>query len=249
MNFYVATLFPEQVTSYLNTSITGRGIAKGAISLECIQMRDYAPNNYGRVDDTIYGGGTGMMIRPEPVYGAYEKAVELCGGKKPHTVYMSPKGQVFNQAKAHELASKPDPPPSQNKPAAYRPAPREDAVQSGFYPQKSFPEKAPANGVEQTQKTVTPAYNRFTPKPYTSSARPFERKFESPKFNHNLLPNETAHKPDLSSKAPASPKTLLKSAQPPEFDSGVETLSVHTDNKLKYQVNSVSMGPRAVPVR
>ena len=149
----------------------------------------------------------------------------------------------------NSLVSKPDPPPSQNKPAAYRPAPREDAVQSAFYPQKSFPEKAPANGVEQTQKTVTPAYNRFTPKPYTSSARPFERKFESPKFNHNLLPNETTHKPDLSSKAPASPKTLLKSAQPPEFDSGVETFSVHTDNKLKYQVNSVSTGPRAVPVR
>ena len=105
MNFYVATLFPEQVTTYLNTSITGRGIAKGAISLECIQMRDYAPNNYGRVDDTIYGGGTGMMIRPEPVFGAFEKAVELCGGVKPHTVYMSPKGKVFNQAKAHELAS------------------------------------------------------------------------------------------------------------------------------------------------
>ena len=105
MKFYVATLFPEQVDSYLNTSITGRGIAKGAFSLECIQMRDYAPNNYGRVDDTIYGGGTGMMIRPEPVFGAYEKAVELCGGKKPHTVYMSPKGQVFNQKKAHELAS------------------------------------------------------------------------------------------------------------------------------------------------
>ena len=104
MNFYVATLFPEQVSTYLNTSITGRGIAKGAISLDCIQMRDYAPNTYGRVDDTIYGGGTGMMIRPEPVFGAYEKAVELCGGNKPHTVYMSPKGKVFDQAKAHELA-------------------------------------------------------------------------------------------------------------------------------------------------
>ena len=104
MNFYVATLFPEQVTSYLNTSITGRAIAKGAISLECIQMRDYAPNTYGRVDDTIYGGGTGMMIRCEPVYGAYEKACELAG-EKPYTVYMSPKGSVFDEKKAHELAS------------------------------------------------------------------------------------------------------------------------------------------------
>ena len=104
MNFYVATLFPEQVTAYLNTSITGRAIAKGAISLECIQMRDFAPNTYGRVDDTIYGGGTGMMIRCEPVYGAYEKACELAG-EKPYTVFMSPKGNVFNEKKAHELAS------------------------------------------------------------------------------------------------------------------------------------------------
>ena len=104
MNFYVATLFPEQVTSYFNTSITGRGIAKGAISLTCIQMRDFAPNTYGRVDDTIYGGGTGMMIRCEPVYGAYQKACELAG-EKPYTVLMSPKGNVFNEKKAHELAS------------------------------------------------------------------------------------------------------------------------------------------------
>uniref|UniRef100_A0A8C0LIY6 Tight junction protein 1 n=1 Tax=Canis lupus dingo TaxID=286419 RepID=A0A8C0LIY6_CANLU len=150
----------------------------------------------------------------------------------------------------NSLVSKPDPPPSQNKPATFRPPNREDTVQSTFYPQKSFPDKAPVNGAEQTQKTVTPAYNRFTPKPYTSSARPFERKFESPKFNHNLLPSETAHKPDLSSKAPASPKTLAKAhsaAQPPEFDSGVETFSIHAD-KPKYQMNNLSTVPKAIPV-
>ncbi|XP_072593198.1 tight junction protein 1 isoform X16 [Vulpes vulpes] len=150
----------------------------------------------------------------------------------------------------NSLVSKPDPPPSQNKPATFRPPNREDTVQSTFYPQKSFPDKAPVNGAEQTQKTVTPAYNRFTPKPYTSSARPFERKFESPKFNHNLLPSETAHKPDLSSKAPASPKTLAKAhsaAQPPEFDSGVETFSIHAD-KPKYQMNNLSSVPKAIPV-
>ncbi|XP_060223269.1 tight junction protein ZO-1 isoform X4 [Meriones unguiculatus] len=145
--------------------------------------------------------------------------------------------------------SKPDPPPSQSKPATFRLPAREDPAQT-FYPQKSFPDKAPVNGAEQTQKTITPAYNRFTPKPYTSSARPFERKFESPKFNHNLLPSETVHKPELSSKTPTSPKTLRKahsSAQPPEFDSGVETFSVHTD-KPKYQINNVSTVPKAIPV-
>ncbi|XP_029395281.1 tight junction protein ZO-1 isoform X7 [Mus pahari] len=145
--------------------------------------------------------------------------------------------------------SKPDPPPSQSKPATFRPPTREDPPQT-FYPQKSFPDKAPVNGAEQTQKTITPVYNRFTPKPYTSSARPFERKFESPKFNHNLLPSETVHKPELSSKTPTSPKTLMKahsSAQPPEFDSGVETFSVYTD-KPKYQMNNISTMPKAVPV-
>ncbi|XP_055134477.1 tight junction protein ZO-1 isoform X10 [Symphalangus syndactylus] len=150
----------------------------------------------------------------------------------------------------NSLVSKPDPPPSQNKPATFRPPNREDTAQPAFYPQKSFPDKAPVNGTEQTQKTVTPAYNRFTPKPYTSSARPFERKFESPKFNHNLLPSETAHKPDLSSKTPTSPKTLVKShslAQPPEFDSGVETFSIHAE-KPKYQINNISTVSKASPV-
>ncbi|MCR4689036.1 MAG: tRNA (guanosine(37)-N1)-methyltransferase TrmD [Saccharofermentans sp.] len=107
MHFYVATLFPEQVSGYINTSITGRAIDNGAISLDCIQMRDYAPNSYGRVDDTIYGGGTGMMIRCEPVYGACKKAYEMAGHKV-HTVYMSPKGSVFNEDKAKELASRED---------------------------------------------------------------------------------------------------------------------------------------------
>lgn len=146
----------------------------------------------------------------------------------------------------NSLVSKPEPPSSQNKPVAFRTMSREDPAQPPFYPQKSFPDKAaPVNGTEQPQKSVAPAYNRFTPKPYTSSARPFERKFESPKFSHNLLPSEAAHKPDVSSKVPASPKTLAK-AQPPEFDSGVETFSVHAE-KPRYQVNSLSAGPRAVP--
>ncbi|XP_075414069.1 tight junction protein 1 isoform X2 [Tenrec ecaudatus] len=150
----------------------------------------------------------------------------------------------------NSLVSISDPSPLQNKPATFRPSNREDAAQSTFYPPKSFPDKVSVNGAEQTQKTVTPAYNRFTPKPYTSTARPFERKFESPKFNHNLLPSETAHKPDMSTKSPTSPKTVLKahsSVQPPEFDSGVETFSIHTD-KPKYQSNNTSTVPKAVPV-
>lgn len=147
----------------------------------------------------------------------------------------------------NSVVSKPEPPPSQNKPAAFRPLTREDPAQPALHPQRGFPDKVPVNGTEQTQKAVAPAYNRFTPKPYTSSARPFERKFESPKFSHNLLPSEAAHKPDVPAKVPTSPKALLK-AQPPEFDSGVETFSIHTD-KPRYQANNVGTVPRAVPVR
>ncbi|XP_074956268.1 tight junction protein 1 isoform X10 [Phalacrocorax aristotelis] len=148
-----------------------------------------------------------------------------------------------------EVTSVSDPLPPQNKPAIFRSS-REDTVQSTFYPQKSFPDKGPVNGTEQIQKTVTPSYNRFTTKPYTSAARPFERKFESPKFNHNLLPNEAQHKPELPSKSPNSPQPILKahsSSQPPEFDSGMDSFAVQVD-KPKYQPNNVNAVPKAIPV-
>lgn len=82
---------------------------------------------------------------------------------------------------------------------------REDTVQTNFLPHKSFPEKSPVNGTsEQPPKTLTntgappvSSYNRYTPKPYTTSAKPFARMFDSPKFNHNLLPND---KPEIAPK-------------------------------------------------
>ncbi|XP_016156355.1 PREDICTED: tight junction protein ZO-1 isoform X5 [Ficedula albicollis] len=148
-----------------------------------------------------------------------------------------------------EVNSVSDPPPPQNKSAIFRSS-REDTVQSTFYPQKSFPDKGPVNGTEQVQKTVTPSYNRFSTKPYTSAARPFERKFESPKFNHNLLPNESQHKPELPSKSSNSPQPILKahsSSQPSDFESGMDTYAVQVD-KPKYQPNNVNAVPKAIPV-
>lgn len=151
---------------------------------------------------------------------------------------------------SNSTVTKPEPPPPQTKPTVFRPSNREDTVQSNFFPQKSFPDKAPVNGTEQTGKTITPSYNRFTPKPYTNSARPFERKFESPKFNHNLLSNEVQAqgKPELPAKPQNSPQPVLKSttmAIAPEIDS----TSKPTDSKSKYQPNNVNAVPKAVPVR
>ncbi|XP_041444260.1 tight junction protein ZO-1 isoform X5 [Xenopus laevis] len=145
------------------------------------------------------------------------------------------------------IVSKPEPPLTQAKPTFFRPSNREDTVHSNFYPQKSFPEKSPVNGTEQAPKTVTPSYNRFTPKPYTSSARPFERKFESPKFNHNLLPNEAQVKPELPSKPQNSPQPVFNSNNT-SISSELDSISKQSENKSKYQPNNVNPVPKAIPV-
>ena len=72
MNFHVLTLFPEMIENGMNTSITGRAIAKGLLSLEAINIRDFAFNKHQKVDDYTYGGGAGMLMQAEPVYLAYE---------------------------------------------------------------------------------------------------------------------------------------------------------------------------------
>ena len=64
MNFHVLTLFPKMIEQGINTSITGRAIEKGLISLNAINIRDYAGNKHGQVDDYPYGGGAGMVMQP-----------------------------------------------------------------------------------------------------------------------------------------------------------------------------------------
>ena len=72
MNFHILTLFPEMIEQGLNTSITGRAISNGLLSIEAINIRDYAFNKHQSVDDYPYGGGAGMLMQAEPVYLAYE---------------------------------------------------------------------------------------------------------------------------------------------------------------------------------
>ena len=75
MNYHVLTLFPEMIEQGLDTSIIGRAMKKGLVSLNAINIRDYANNKHSKVDDYPYGGGAGMVMQAEPVYQAY-KAVE-----------------------------------------------------------------------------------------------------------------------------------------------------------------------------
>ena len=103
MNYHVLTLFPEMIEQGLNTSIIGRAIEKGLLTLKATNIRDYAFNKHSKVDDYPYGGGAGMVMQAEPVYCAYE-AITRDMQTKPRVVYMTPQGSVFDQAMAEELA-------------------------------------------------------------------------------------------------------------------------------------------------
>lgn len=138
MHFHILTLFPEMVMEGLNTSITGRAAKNGHIAIEAVNIRDFAENKHGHVDDYPYGGGAGMVMQPGPVYRAYEHVKQSIeerktqtgdsktdiesvqdenvqtvpavksGNKKPRVIYMTPQGKVFNQSIAEELSKEED---------------------------------------------------------------------------------------------------------------------------------------------
>ncbi|MCD7834479.1 MAG: tRNA (guanosine(37)-N1)-methyltransferase TrmD [Lachnospiraceae bacterium] len=129
MNFYVMTLFPEMIEQGMHTSITGRAIEKGLLSLKTVNIRDYSVTGNGRIDDYPYGGGAGMVMQAEPVCRAYEDLVYQINGsgqepdvvleterqcspastasgreKRIRLVYLTPQGRVFDQNMAQEFA-------------------------------------------------------------------------------------------------------------------------------------------------
>ena len=107
MNFHVLTLFPEMIEQGMHTSIIGRAIAGGYLSIDAINIRDYAFNKHQKVDDYPYGGGAGMLMQAEPVYLAYE-SVQKKLGYRPRVVYLTRQGEVFHQTMAKELAKEKD---------------------------------------------------------------------------------------------------------------------------------------------
>lgn len=108
MNMYVMTLFPEMIISTLGTSIIGRAIEKGVITLNTINIRDYSNNKHRKVDDYPYGGGAGMVMTPEPIYNTYQHLLESRVSKSTKVIYLTPQGQVFNQKMANEYSKEED---------------------------------------------------------------------------------------------------------------------------------------------
>ena len=103
MNFHILTLFPEMIEQGLNTSITGRAISNGLLSIEAVNIRDYAFNKHQSVDDYPYGGGAGMLMQAEPVYLAYEAVRKKIAERKPAEA----ETETEEPAEAEQLEEKP----------------------------------------------------------------------------------------------------------------------------------------------
>ena len=108
MRFHVLTLFPEMIEQGIATSILGRAMERGLLSLEAVNIRDYTASKHKKVDDYTYGGGAGMLMQAQPVYDAWQAVQGRIGDRKARVVYMTPQGTVFNQSIARELAQEED---------------------------------------------------------------------------------------------------------------------------------------------
>lgn len=102
MKFDVLTLFPEMFAP-VKQSIIGRAEKNNLIELNLINFREFSKDKQKHVDDCPYGGGAGMVIKPDVIYDAYKSIVDNLN-YKPKLIYLTPQGKVFNQQMARELA-------------------------------------------------------------------------------------------------------------------------------------------------
>jgi tRNA (guanine37-N1)-methyltransferase len=101
MRINILTLFPEMFGGVLSSSILGKASEKGLVQFEVNNFRDFSESKHGTVDDTPYGGGGGMVLKPEPLFRAVEA---IAGESKPRVILMCPQGVTYNQKLAEELA-------------------------------------------------------------------------------------------------------------------------------------------------
>jgi len=101
MNINVLSLFPDMFTGVFGASILKKAQEKGAVKLEVTDIRGFSGNKHNQVDDYPYGGGAGMVLKPEPMFSAVESITE---GRNPRIILMCPQGERFTQKKAEELA-------------------------------------------------------------------------------------------------------------------------------------------------
>ncbi|MEF7493221.1 tRNA (guanosine(37)-N1)-methyltransferase TrmD [Lysinibacillus sphaericus] len=101
MNIHVLSLFPDMFSGVFGASILKKAQEKNAVKLEVTDIRTFSGNKHNQVDDYPYGGGAGMVLKPEPMFSAVEA---ICAGKQPRIILMCPQGERFTQKKAEELS-------------------------------------------------------------------------------------------------------------------------------------------------
>jgi tRNA (guanine37-N1)-methyltransferase len=106
MRFHLVTLFPELFDSVLAATMLQKGQERGALEFRRYNIRDYAADKHRVTDDTPYGGGPGMVMKPEPLVAAIEATGD--GPGRPRRVLLSPQGRLLTQAVAAELAQLPE---------------------------------------------------------------------------------------------------------------------------------------------
>ncbi|MCL2852208.1 MAG: tRNA (guanosine(37)-N1)-methyltransferase TrmD [Defluviitaleaceae bacterium] len=105
MRFSVLTLFPDMVYASAGYSIFKRGLDQGFVQLDCIDIRDFSANKHRQVDDYSYGGGFGMVMKAQPIYDAYQHALERLGcAASPRVVFLTPAGRPLTQELVAEFA-------------------------------------------------------------------------------------------------------------------------------------------------
>lgn len=104
LNFEVLTLFPGLIEGPLNESILKRGREKGLLNVTVRNIRDYTQDKHKTADDSPYGGGAGMVLKPEPIFRAFEALREEHPAEQFLTVLLSPQGRIFDQRRAEELS-------------------------------------------------------------------------------------------------------------------------------------------------
>ena len=102
MKVYIVTAFPEMIEAYFSESMFKKAREKGCLYYEIWDLRDFTRDKHKQIDDTCYGGGAGMVLKPEPFFRAYDKLLKVSDTETPRVLFPSPQGKTFD----HSLSTK-----------------------------------------------------------------------------------------------------------------------------------------------
>ena len=104
MKIYIITIFPDYFECFKNYGVVNKAIKSGLVEINTINLRDFTTDKHKTVDDVVYGGGPGMLLKPEPIFKAFDYIKNI--SKNPYTIITEPWGKTFNQEMARKLAEK-----------------------------------------------------------------------------------------------------------------------------------------------